>query len=503
MLSTKSEDAPGAETKAPRAAAQSLRIGEPNDVFEQEANRVANEIAPGSHNKLNWALSKMNIGTTLRRKCGCGGSAGAEGQCPDCEKKETVQRRAAGTATPTTVPPIVHEVLRSPGQPLDVATRAFFEPRFGHDFSQVRVHTDARSAESARAVNASAYTVEQDIAFGDGQYAPHTAEGRRLLAHELTHTLQWGAQLRRQVIPVPGTPGLAGPYSGYQPFPSPPPAPTTQPCLKSVDCSKPIPGSSWDFSHQVATQQAQTAKDIAASPEKAKAAGSARPAVNLKAFADKIDPALLSGIDQVVVNPAIGDSAGAQATNCKGAAPETTGPSCIEAPDQLEREADKFNHTKDAQIDGATRADWKTETLGTLTHEVAHTKFAKARPTGITSNVQSIPNYSPDIFWYELGEMNSVLSEYPIHYKSLTASSGAPTKDQQDAVRLWIADAIGNGQEDLRGMIKKLKCISPCHEVNKAVRKVFASQSAGWTQPAKDLFIGEVSDPGKGVGWPK
>jgi hypothetical protein len=101
-----------------------------------------------------------------------------------------LQRRPSGHAATTTAPPIVHEVLRSPGRPLDPATRAFFEPRFGHDFSRVRIHTDARAAESARAVNALAYTVGQDVVFGAGRYAPATPEGNGLLAHELVHTIQ-------------------------------------------------------------------------------------------------------------------------------------------------------------------------------------------------------------------------------------------------------------------------------------------------------------------------
>lgn len=88
------------------------------------------------------------------------------------------------------VPPIVHEVLRSSGQPLDASTRAFMEPRFGHDFSRVRVHTDARAAESAREVNALAYTVGRDVVFGKGQYALATGAGKQLLAHELVHTIQ-------------------------------------------------------------------------------------------------------------------------------------------------------------------------------------------------------------------------------------------------------------------------------------------------------------------------
>ena len=89
-----------------------------------------------------------------------------------------------------TAPPSVHEVLNSPGQSLDAATRTFFESRFGHDFSQVRVHTDGRAEQSARDVHAHAYTVGRDIVFGAGKFSPATHEGRRLLAHELTHVVQ-------------------------------------------------------------------------------------------------------------------------------------------------------------------------------------------------------------------------------------------------------------------------------------------------------------------------
>jgi hypothetical protein len=84
----------------------------------------------------------------------------------------------------------VREVLDSPGERLDTASRDFFEPRFGHDFSRIRVHTDAQAAASARAVNALAYTVGQDVVFGEGQFAPKSATGQRLLAHELAHTVQ-------------------------------------------------------------------------------------------------------------------------------------------------------------------------------------------------------------------------------------------------------------------------------------------------------------------------
>lgn len=90
----------------------------------------------------------------------------------------------------TEVPPIVHDVLRSSGQPLDEEIQTFMEQRFGHDFSRVRIYTDTKSAKSARALNALAYTSGQKVVFGSGQYAPMTGSGKRLLAHELAHVIQ-------------------------------------------------------------------------------------------------------------------------------------------------------------------------------------------------------------------------------------------------------------------------------------------------------------------------
>ena len=128
----------------------------------------------------------------LQRRCACGGTPGIDGECEECRAKRlSLQRNLAQPAAPSpAVPPIVHEVLSSSGQPLNAGTRAFMEPRFGHDFSKVRIHTDAKAAESAQAVNALAYTVGRDVVFGAGQYTPGMSQGRRLLAHELTHVVQ-------------------------------------------------------------------------------------------------------------------------------------------------------------------------------------------------------------------------------------------------------------------------------------------------------------------------
>jgi Domain of unknown function (DUF4157) len=136
-------------------------------------------------------------------------TSGEEGCTSSSKKHEgTLQRAAVNAASTSGVPPIVHDVLNSPGRPLDAAAQAFMEPRFGHDFSGVRVHTDARAAESARSVNALAYTVGRDIVFGPDQYTPETTAGKRLLAHELTHVVQQsGTSFSTGTVMKVGTPG--------------------------------------------------------------------------------------------------------------------------------------------------------------------------------------------------------------------------------------------------------------------------------------------------------
>lgn len=192
-----------------RMLQKKLVVGPAGDEYEREADRIAEAVTsesaqPSSANRF---LSATQPAAPLQRKCSCGGS------CSSCqeEKEEKVQRKEAASAASSQAvsdaPPIVDEVLRSPGQPLDPATRAYFEPRFGCDFSGVRIHNDARAAKSAQDVNALAYTVGRDLVFASGQHAPHTGAGRRLLAHELTHTVQQSEQSIH--APLSQTPNLA------------------------------------------------------------------------------------------------------------------------------------------------------------------------------------------------------------------------------------------------------------------------------------------------------
>ena len=185
---------------------------------------------------------------SLQRACTCGARAGLDGQCAACRHERLIGHGHASDRTRSSeAPPLVADVLRSPGRPIDSASRTLMEARFSHhvphlpvhapkpapvmnpiaigpagsrseqeaahtaerapretglpgtdaavspisyDFSQVRIHTDARAAASAESINALAYSYGRDIAFATGQYRPETMAGRELLAHELTHVLQ-------------------------------------------------------------------------------------------------------------------------------------------------------------------------------------------------------------------------------------------------------------------------------------------------------------------------
>ena len=137
------------------------------------------------------ATPNRSASLKLQRQCACGMHMPGGGECEECKKGQmSLQRKSAIGSASGTVPQIVHDVLRSPGQPLDLTARAFFEPRLGHDFSTVRLHTDNLAADSARSVNATAYTVGDHIAFQTGLYNPFSLSGLGLLAHELTHVVQ-------------------------------------------------------------------------------------------------------------------------------------------------------------------------------------------------------------------------------------------------------------------------------------------------------------------------
>jgi hypothetical protein len=138
-----------------------LTVAGVGDVYEQEADRVADQV-----------LAAPTSGTVRGAPLPIQSHAG----------------QSAGSADST--PASIAHALADLGRPLAPAVRQNMEQRFGHDFSQVRVHSGKSDEESARDVNAQAYTVGNDIVFGAGRFTPETEDGQRLLAHELTHVIQ-------------------------------------------------------------------------------------------------------------------------------------------------------------------------------------------------------------------------------------------------------------------------------------------------------------------------
>ena len=176
-----------------------LTIGRPGDVYEQEADRVAEQVM------------RMPDPSEARRKIASGhtGVPSIQRMCTECEKElqrqpmeeeeEFLQTKGVSGSTPEINSATESQInsMTGSGQPLPESVRAFFEPRFGYDFSQVRIHTDSNAGESAKAVNALAYTVGQDVVFGVGRYSPETESGKKLIVHELTHVVQQSGGCRQ------------------------------------------------------------------------------------------------------------------------------------------------------------------------------------------------------------------------------------------------------------------------------------------------------------------
>jgi hypothetical protein len=169
-----------------------LRVSQPGDADEIEADRVAQNVVASPA----IASATTTTPAAIHRKCAC--PAGAH-TCPECEIEEV--ESAKGIHRKSSVPsPIAtlasEEFLPNlgPGEPLDSAARASMEPHFQRDFSNVRIHVDARADAAAKQIDAIAFAHGNHIFFGKGNYDPHGQQGRGILAHELAHVAQSDAR---------------------------------------------------------------------------------------------------------------------------------------------------------------------------------------------------------------------------------------------------------------------------------------------------------------------
>ena len=181
------------------SSAGALKVSQPHEPAEIEADAVADRVMRMPLEARTPAVTRVNSANTIQRKCNA---------CEDEEEKIQRKPLSIGGGTSSQNPDHVNSVIGSGGQPLDRATRRFFEPRLGRDLSGVRVHTGAAASESARKVDARAYTLGHHIVFNSGEYDPIGDKGKHLIAHELAHVSQGHGRNklhRRLKVDAPGS----------------------------------------------------------------------------------------------------------------------------------------------------------------------------------------------------------------------------------------------------------------------------------------------------------
>jgi hypothetical protein len=178
----------GAVTHAHAFFQPKLSINQPNDVYEQAADHMADKVMRMADTSISQSgFFKPAIGQI-------------QSKCPACEEVKNIHRKetAKGEVRGSDELDSYVGSLNSSGQPMPESSRKFFEPRFGRDFSNVRLHTDSVAAKSAASINALAYTAGNNIVFNSGQYSPESDSGKKLMAHELTHVVQQGSNVVRR-----------------------------------------------------------------------------------------------------------------------------------------------------------------------------------------------------------------------------------------------------------------------------------------------------------------
>lgn len=436
----------------------------------------------------------------------------ADKECDDCRAKRLGLQRAAFGNAPALTPPIVNEVLNSAGQPLDAGTRGFMEARFGHNFSNVRVHTDARSAESASAVNARAYTVGSDVVFGEGQFAPRTKAGQQLLAHELAHVIQQRGGYSRSAeeleisSPEDADERLAESISEriVKDDGTTTAIPTSNPggvmlaraCLTAAECKRPIPGSAVDFGKQVS--QARPTQQTA---QAAGVGRQGRLALALEEFLDKELPGALTNVHGIFVDNTLPQGARASLSDCTSINPPIQGATkdCMFVIPDLESQATDFITKTGAEmpiIGGMPRDQWRVDTLRLMVHEVTHAMF-KTAPDSPAQRTQC----KGDDVTHELSELTAIIAEFPTMYRAMPSDAG-PDHPARKALDAWFTMRITDPRESIGGILKSVRCSCNCDDANAVIEQTFDFVSPSWHIGEKVSFNRELLDKKWKLDWP-
>lgn len=483
-----------------------LVVNQPGDRYEQEADRIAEQVMrmpdPGTSppNASSAAAplvqrkcSKCQEEEKLQRKCDkCEEEEKLQRKCDKCEEEEKLHRKSEdGPSSPAAAPPIVHEVLNSPGHPLDSATRAFFEPRLGYDFSRVRVHHDAKATESAASVNARAYTVGKNIIFGEGHYSPARADGKQLLAHELTHVMQ-----------QEGAPPIA----------------LQRACRSAAQCAIPTSGSAGQFGPKVEAESEAIAvasggvAPIGGGPTSCALPRHKERAINFETLAltaglgATIDPQIAGFFINACLSPNDGGSTG-KCSDFPGGPPLGAPPGkfCVQLHTFDEDDA-KALLAKPKPL-GSTDLERFLWITATVLHESQHKRFdAKVDagtvafsatecdsstpvPTANNRNVESL-----------LSEISAEIGEFDVYFRNTKVNPGRPstwalqTEEHNVASRGVKGAPPGTPVETILGNIKDIQCVCNCGTTAQFVKDVFLEASGSWTDEERKEFKKAMTD---------
>lgn len=445
----------------------------------------------------------------LRRACACG------------QTKRRLQRRAAATTAPAMAPPIVHEVLGTPGEPLDRTARARLEPALGHDFSQVRVHSDERAARSAESVGALAYTVGHHVVFAGGRYRPRSEEGTRLIAHELAHVAQQGDVRPTAGAPIaiddPGSPeerqaqalaNAAGPVRAAAAG-----APRLQrACPTRAECASKT-GSAVEAIRDEENDPAQ--KQRIAQRRKARGRG-CQPdghncrATKLETIAKAAEPGLIDVARGIFINADMHPDTVAEAIACSATVPPiAAGGQCVLVPPAMEARAAQFLQGAPT-IGKAPRDEWAARVVSVIIHEMRHVRFDREREG------RPPPCGSWDVYG-ELTELLARLDEVAgLHrHLEMRGSLGDPTPGNApakpiSAPRRWaildtvLRNNVSRNIVNVTGALRRMRCSCGCPRADRLVREAVAPMARGWERATQEWMHGSLARPdrwGEDLGW--
>ncbi len=453
----------------------------------------------------------------LLQRCGAGPCG-----CAEQHEDGVVHRSLIRSPSPRSadVPPVVHDVLRSPGAPLGADVRTFFEPRFGRDFSAVRVHTGARAADSARALGAHGYTVGNDIVLGEHAHRMPPVPGDRVLAHELAHVIQQRGAVNapaKLTLGEAGSPAereadLAADHvmssrehelaHAVDPAGSQPAGIIQRACLSGAVCTN-TTGSATGFGSDVQTREAPArARRAKMTSARQRLHGHTGPARALERFFNGQAPGLLGNIHGIFVDQDMDSKVGASTESCDSMIPPITGAvkPCVFVHGALNQEAETFNTEPGAKtIGGRTREDWRIRAVRILTHEVQHVRYGDTisgtpEPGGVTSCGRGDVNH-------ELSELNAIMSEFPAVFDAVPAG---PAAGDPAAARLarWFDVKIDNPGESVSGILTAIRCKCDCGDADAFIKETFSFVASSWGTARKDAFNAELRKPARALDWP-